>query len=40
MSGCPQAAIKVGTQSSDEKMPLISVWGLTTSGQRMTAGTR
>lgn len=33
-------AIRVGTQSSDEKMPLTSVWGFTTSGQRMTAGTR
>ena len=40
MSGSPAAAIRVGTQSSDEKMPLTSVCGFTTSGQRTTAGTR
>ena len=40
MSGSPAAAMRVGTQSSEEKMPLISVCGLTTPGQRMTAGTR
>ena len=27
-------------QSSEEKMPLTSVWGFTTLGQRMKAGTR
>jgi hypothetical protein len=31
---CPAAAIKVGTQSLEEKMPLISVCGFTTLGQR------
>ena len=31
---------RVGTQSSEEKMPFTSVCGFTTSGQRMTAGAR
>ena len=40
MSGSPAAATSVVTQSSAEKMSLISVRGLTSPGQRISAGTR
>ena len=40
MSGSPAAAISDGSQSSEAKMPLISVRGFVTPGQRTIAGTR
>ena len=40
MFGRPAAAENVGSQSSPEKISLLTVPGLTLPGQRMMAGTR